>query len=70
MFNKNYYSEKQQKLQQKIVTIKDQYIVDSLNMAQRLANEIKEIQIENNEITELIKKETKIPIKKVTKGEK
>ena len=70
MFNKNYYSEKQIKLQQKIVTIKDQYIVDSLNMAQRLANEIKEIQIENNEITELINKETKIPIKKVTKGEK
>ena len=64
MFNKNYYSEKQIKLQQKMAKIKDQYIVDSLNMAQRLANEIQEIQKENNEITELLNKETKIPIKK------
>ena len=62
MFNKNYYSEKQIKLQQKLAKIKDQYIVDSLNMAQRLANEIQEIQNENKEIESLLTE--KIPIKK------
>lgn len=65
--DKNYYTTKQQKLQEKMFKIKDQYIVDSLNMAQRLSNEINEIQNENNEITEIINKESKetnIPIKK------
>ena len=55
MFSKSYYTTKQQKLQQKLAKVKDQFIVDSLNMAQRLANEIQEIQIENNEINQIIK---------------
>lgn len=62
-----YYQDKQTNLQQKLAKIKDQYIVDSLNLAQRLANEIQEIQAENQEITKIIQeseKETKIPIKK------
>lgn len=62
--DKNYYTTKQINLQQKMVKIKDQYIVDSLNLAQRLSNEIQEIQKENNEITEILNKEIKIPIKK------
>jgi len=61
MMDKNYYLGKQANLQQKLAKVKDQFIVDSLNMAQRLANEIQEIQKENNEITEIIKEE---PIKK------
>ena len=60
--DKNYYLEKQQKLQQKLAKVKDQYIIDSLNMAQRLANEIQEIQNENKEIESLLTE--KIPIKK------
>ena len=65
MMDKNYYLGKQANLQQKLAKVKDQFIVDSLNMAQRLANEIQEIQNENNEITEIIKEEeTKIPVKK------
>ena len=62
--DKNYYTTKQINLQQKMVKIKDQYIVDSLNLAQRLSNEIQEIQKENNEITEILNKEIKIPINK------
>jgi glucose-6-phosphate dehydrogenase assembly protein OpcA len=59
------YKDKQNKLAQKLLNIKDQYIVDSLNMAQRLANEIQEIRNENKEINELLQdKEIKIPIKK------
>lgn len=50
------YKDKQQKLQQKLAKVKDQFIVDSLNMAQRLANEIQEIQTENKEIEEIITK--------------
>jgi len=49
-----YYQEQQTKLQQKLAKIKDQYIVDTLNMAQRLANEIQEIQTENQEINKLM----------------
>ena len=66
MFNKTYYSGKQIKLQQKMAKTKDQYVVDSLNLAQRLSSEIQEIQTENQEISKIIeenKKETK-PIKK------
>ena len=62
--DKNYYTTKQINLQQKMAKIKDQYIVDSLNLAQRLSNEIQEIQKENNEITEILNKEIKIPINK------
>jgi len=61
MFNKNYYSEKQIKLQQKLAKTKDQFLVDVLNLAQRVSNEIQEIQTENNEINKLIEEE---PIKK------
>jgi len=49
-----YYQEQQTKLQQKLAKIKDQYVVDTLNMAQRLANEIQEIQTENQEINKLM----------------
>ena len=49
-----YYQEQQTKLQQKLAKIKNQYIVDTLNMAQRLANEIQEIQTENQEINKLM----------------
>jgi len=55
MFNKNYYATKQQKLQQKLAKVKDQFLVDVLNLSQRISNEIQEIQIENNEINEIIK---------------
>ena len=70
MFNKNYYSDKQIKLQQKLAKTKDQFVVDSLNLAQRLSSEIQEIQTENQEISKIIqenepkKKEPKEPIKK------
>ena len=71
MFNKNYYLQKQQQLNQKIKKIKDQYIGDMINMNQRLVNDIKEIQADYAEIEKIIKeneetkeeKETK-PIKK------
>ena len=65
-----YYQEQQTKLQQKLAKIKDQYVVDSLNLAQRLSSEIQEIQTENQEISKIIqenepkKKEPKEPIKK------
>jgi len=63
--NKNYYQEKQIKLAQKLQKIKDTYIVDSLNSAQRLANEIAEIQNETKEINDLLKdEEVKIKINK------
>jgi len=70
MFNKTYYSGKQIKLQQKLAKTKDQFVVDSLNLAQRLSSEIQEIQTENQEISKIIqenepkKKEPKEPIKK------
>lgn len=54
MFNKNYYTTKQQKLQQKLVKTKDQFLVDVLNLAQRVSNEIQEIQTENQEVVKLI----------------
>ena len=57
--DKNYYLGKQQKLNQKLTKIKDQYIVDSLNMAQRLANEIQEIQTDNQEINKIIQEQEK-----------
>ena len=56
-----YYEEKQQKLAQKLAKTKDQFLVDVLNLAQRVSNEIQEIQTENNEINKLIEEE---PIKK------
>ena len=63
MFNKNYYQEKQIKLQQQMAKTKDQYIGDSLNLAQRLSSEIQEIQIENQEINKIME-DNKEPIKK------
>lgn len=69
MFNKNYYTEKQIKLQQKLAKIKDQFVVDSLNLAQRLSNEIQEIQSENQEIGNIIQENEK-EIKKETKAVK
>jgi len=54
MFNKNYYSDKQVKLQQKLAKIKDQFLVDSLNLAKRVGDEIQEIQIENQEINKIM----------------
>ena len=64
MFNKNYYQEKQQKLQHKLAKTKDQFLVDVLNLAKRVGDEIQEIQIENQEINKIMEEE---PIKK---GEK
>ena len=52
--DKNYYSEKQQKLQQKLAKTKDQFLVDSLNLAKRVGDEIQEIQIENQEINKIM----------------
>jgi len=65
-FNSSYYTSKQQKLQQKLAKIKDQYVVDSLNLAQRLSSEIQEIQTENQEISKIIEenKPAEKPIKK------
>ena len=57
MFNKTYYTEKQAKLQQKFQKVKDTYIVDSLNSAQRLANEMTEIQNEIKEISDILQKQ-------------
>lgn len=68
-FNKNYYQNKQNKLQQKLVKIKDQFVVDSLNLSQRLANEIQEIQGESQEIGNIIQENEK-EIKKETKAVK
>lgn len=70
MFSKTYYQDKQIKLQKKLAKIKDQHIADYLNMAQRLADEIKEIQTEHNEIENIIRdSETKEePIKPNKKG--
>ena len=63
MFNKNYYSDKQIKLQQKLAKTKDQFLVDVLNLAQRMSSEIQEIQAEHQEISKIIEenepKETK-----------
>ena len=53
-FDEKYYESKREKLQQKLVKTKDTFIVDILNMAQRLANEIQEIQAENVEIGKMI----------------
>ena len=64
MFNKTYYSDKQIKLQQKLAKTKDQFLVDVLNLAKRVGDEIQEIQIENQEINKIMEEE---PIKK---GEK
>ena len=63
MFNKNYYQDKQVKLQQKLAKTKDQFLVDSLNLAKRVGDEIQEIQIENQEINKIME-ENKEPIKK------
>ena len=63
MFNKNYYQDKQIKLQQKLAKIKDQFLVDSLNLAKRVGDEIQEIQIENQEINKIME-DNKEPIKK------
>ena len=57
--DKNYYSEKQQKLQQKLAKTKDQFLVDSLNLSQRLGNEIQEIQAENQEINKIMEETNK-----------
>ena len=54
MFNKNYYSDKQVKLRKKLAIIKDQFLVDSLNLAKRVGDEIQEIQIENQEINKIM----------------
>ena len=62
MFNKNYYQDKQVKLQQKLAKTKDQFLVDSLNLAKRVGDEIQEIQIENQEINKIM--EDNKPIKK------
>ena len=62
MFNKNYYSDKQIKLQQKLAKTKDQFLVDVLNLAKRVGDEIQEIQIENQEINKIM--EDNKPIKK------
>ena len=56
-----YYQEQQTKLQQKLAKIKDQFLVDSLNLAKRVGDEIQEIQIENQEINKIMEEE---PIKK------
>ena len=65
MFNKNYYQDKSKKLQQKLAKIKDQYVVDALNLAQRLSNEIQEIQADSQEIGKIMaENEPKKPIKK------
>jgi len=56
-----YYQEQQTKLQQKLAKIKDQFLVDSLNLAKRVSDEIQEIQIENQEINKIMEEE---PIKK------
>ena len=65
MFNKKYYEEKQIKLQQKMAKTKDQYVVDSLNLAQRISNEIQEIQTDSQEIGKIMaENEPKKPIKK------
>ena len=57
MATNNYYSQKQAKLQQKFQKVKDTYIVDSLNSAQRLANEMTEIQNEIKEISDILQKQ-------------
>ena len=49
-----YYQEQQTKLQQKLAKIKDQFLVDSLNLAKRVGDEIQEIQIENQEINKIM----------------
>ena len=54
MFNKNYYQDKQIKLSQKLAKTKDQFLVDSLNLAKRVGDEIQEIQIENQEINKIM----------------
>ena len=56
-----YYQEQQTKLQQKLAKIKDQFLVDSLNLAKRVGDEIQEIQIENQEINKIMEEK---PIKK------
>ena len=62
-FNSQYYTTKQQKLQQKLAQKKDQFLVDVLNLAQRMSSEIQEIQAEHQEISKIIEenepKETK-----------
>jgi len=56
-----YYQEQQIKLQQKLAKTKDQFLVDVLNLAKRVGDEIQEIQIENQEINKIMEEE---PIKK------
>jgi len=62
MFSKNYYQDKQIKLSQKLAKTKDQFLVDVLNLAKRVGDEIQEIQIENQEINKIM--EDNKPIKK------
>jgi len=59
MTDKNYYLSKQQKLNQKLAKIKDQFLVDILNLSQRISNEIAEIQAENQEISKIIQEQEK-----------
>jgi len=54
MFNKNYYQDKQIKLNQSLMRKKDQFLVDVLNLAKRVGDEIQEIQIENQEINKIM----------------
>jgi len=49
-----YYQEQQIKLQQKLAKTKDQFLVDVLNLAKRVGDEIQEIQIENQEINKIM----------------
>ena len=62
-FNKNYYQDKQIKLNQSLMRKKDQFLVDVLNLAKRVGDEIQEIQIENQEINKIME-DNKEPIKK------
>lgn len=50
----------QNKLQEKLIKIKDQFIVDIFNLTQRAMKDIQDIQAESKEIN----KEVEIPIKK------
>ena len=57
--DKNYYLGKQQKLNQKLAKIKDQFLVDILNLSQRISNDIAEIQNENQEINKILQEQEK-----------
>jgi hypothetical protein len=69
MFDKIYYSDKKKKIEQKLQQIKDQFIVDSINMNNRVFGELQEREQELQEVAKVIAEKEKLEKEKDDKKE-